>query len=149
FKGPNSRQFGQTNDCPVSLAGGATCTINVTFSPLGVGTETANLQVGGGGATELVAVSGLGTFVNLTPTSIDFGSQAVGTISQSVLIWVTNVGSSTVNIFDITIGGPNSTDFIQTNSCGSSLPAGGICSIVVNFIPTITGPRSAMVMVND
>jgi hypothetical protein len=54
--------FGQTNDCPASLPAGQSCTISVTFKPLGTGSKTAKLTVATGAtATPLnVSLSGAG-----------------------------------------------------------------------------------------
>ena len=35
-----------------------------------------------------------------------------------------NVGTVTLNIFKISIGGPNKTDFAETNTCGATLAPG-------------------------
>jgi hypothetical protein len=43
--GSNPNQFNQTNNCGASLAVGASCTINVTFSPNRRGAQSATLQV--------------------------------------------------------------------------------------------------------
>ena len=43
--GANPNQFSQTNNCGASLAIGASCTINVTFSPRQRNSFSATLQV--------------------------------------------------------------------------------------------------------
>src|SRR5437879_4343663 len=43
--GTNSGDFGQTNNCGTSVAAGAQCTINVTFTPTASGTRTAALDI--------------------------------------------------------------------------------------------------------
>jgi hypothetical protein len=46
--GTDAGDFTQTNNCPVSpntLAGGASCTITVIFTPGDVGTRTAKIVV--------------------------------------------------------------------------------------------------------
>jgi len=125
--------------------------ISVTFTPTAKGVRTAAVSIadGGGGSPQTISLTGSGTVVSVTPSSLNFGSQQVGTISPGMLISVTNLGATTLNITGINITGINSTDFIQTNSCGTRLPAGGTCSIIVNFIPTKTGTRTASVNVND
>src|SRR5205823_1364969 len=49
----------------------------------------------------------------------------------------------------ITISGTNAAEFAQTNTCGTSLPANGSCTINVTFTPQATGLRSAAVYVAD
>jgi hypothetical protein len=57
-----SGDFAQTNTCGSSVAGGAQCTINVTFKPTATGTRTGALTVShdGGGSPSKVALSGIG-----------------------------------------------------------------------------------------
>ncbi len=45
ISGTNAADFSQTNNCGSSLAAGATCTINVTFTPSAAGTRSASLSV--------------------------------------------------------------------------------------------------------
>lgn len=60
--GSNANQFTTTNNCGGSLAGKATCTINVKFSPTTKGAKSANLSVnGGGGGLRTVTLTGTGT----------------------------------------------------------------------------------------
>ena len=60
--GTASSQFHSTNNCGTSLAGHATCTIQVTFKPATRGVKSAFLNVnGGGGGLRSVSLSGNGT----------------------------------------------------------------------------------------
>jgi len=38
-------------------------------------------------------------------------------------------------------------DFVQTNTCGSSLAAGASCTIEIRFTPRATGTRTAVINV--
>lgn len=81
--------------------------------------------------------------VALTPSSINFGNQQVGTKSTPQTATLTNVGSSTLTINAIGINGNDPNDFSQSNNCGSSLPSGKSCQIQVVFDPTMAGTRDA------
>ena len=64
--GAQSGDFGQTNNCPAApatLAGGGSCTFNVTFTPAGMGARTASLKIShdGGGSPAAVSLTGNGT----------------------------------------------------------------------------------------
>src|SRR5262249_12484374 len=60
--GANAGQFASTNNCGESLAGHATCTINVKFKPTTKGAKSATLNVnGGGGGLRSVTLAGTGT----------------------------------------------------------------------------------------
>jgi hypothetical protein len=62
--GTNAAYFAQTNNCPSSLAVGASCTLAVKFTPAATGTFSANLVVvdnaQAGGGTQTVSLSGKG-----------------------------------------------------------------------------------------
>src|SRR5260221_244248 len=85
--------------------------------------------------------------VNLSPTSLSFGSQAVGTISSAQFVTFTNAGSSTINFGTKTISGDFTWGGLGT--CGSSLAVSGICTMSIKFKPTTTGTRTGSLTVND
>jgi hypothetical protein len=58
-----------------------------------------------------------------------------------------NTGSTTRNIASITLSGPQSGDFQQTNSCGTTLAAGADCAITVTFSPQGTGMRTGVIQI--
>jgi F5/8 type C domain/Carbohydrate binding module (family 6)/Abnormal spindle-like microcephaly-assoc'd, ASPM-SPD-2-Hydin len=72
-----SGDFGQTNNCGTSIAAGASCAVNVSFTPTGQGSRTGTLTVASNatGSPTTVALSGTGagtTSTNLAagkPTS--------------------------------------------------------------------------------
>jgi hypothetical protein len=61
--GTNAGDFSQTNTCGTSIAGGASCTIRVTFRPSAIGTRSAAVSIGddGGGSPQEVRLTGKGT----------------------------------------------------------------------------------------
>src|SRR5258708_32366899 len=86
----------------------------------------------------------------LSPASgLTFGSRVIGTTSSPQIATLSNGQSVTLNINSIGFTGTNSGDFAQTNTCGGSLPAGGVCTISVTFTPTANGSRSATLTVTD
>lgn len=85
----------------------------------------------------------------LLKTTIIFNPQLVGTTSPSKRDVLTNGSSTTLTINGITVSGTNASDFSQTNTCGTSLPAGESCNIDINFSPTFGGARQAQVVIND
>jgi hypothetical protein len=128
--------FNLQNSCPKTLAAGASCTINVTFSPTAAGSASGNLTVS---ATDsptphVVPLSGIGTNVTASAGSSVFGQTPVGTTSAGTIkVTLTNQGSSDVGITGVqTVG-----DFSQSNNCGASLGAGLSCTVNVNFKPGI------------
>jgi hypothetical protein len=83
---------------------------------------------------------------SVSPVSILFvGTQALGTTSSPQPVTLTNHGATPLSISTIATTG----DFGQTNNCGTSLPAGGNCTINVTFTPSASGPRSGSLIVQD
>jgi phosphoesterase family protein/Big-like domain-containing protein/ASPM-SPD-2-Hydin domain-containing protein/centrosomal CEP192-like protein len=154
--GLNSADF-QTSTCPSTVAAnGGTCAINVTFTPTATGTRSATLTVTDSAVdspqTASLAgtgISGTAPAVSLSPTSLTFASQTVGTTSAPQTVTLTNTGNAPLTITNIGVAGTNSGDFTQTNTCPSTLAASGTCTFSVTFKPTATGARSALVTITD
>jgi hypothetical protein len=143
--------FSQTNNCPDSLGPGAKCTINVKFHPGNKGVFHSAISVtdNAPGSPQNVPLTGTGTFVQLIPTTLNFGTQPVGTRSLAKTITLTNKGNSTVTITGISITGTDARDFAETNTCGKSVASGASCFIKVTFKPLAKGKRTADVSVYD
>jgi hypothetical protein len=130
-----------TRTCGTSLAAGTSCTVNVAFKPTGIGTRTGSLSAtyGGGGTPSKVTLSGIGTMVLVSPTSLTYVAQKVGTTSLAKAITITNKGTSILTISSIAKTG----DFIITSkTCGTSLAAGTSCKVNMAFKPTALGTRT-------
>ncbi|HXL87732.1 MAG TPA: choice-of-anchor D domain-containing protein [Streptosporangiaceae bacterium] len=92
---------------------------------------------GGGGSTGPTGA------LTASPTSLSFGNEATGQDSTAQTVTVTNPNSSAVSLSAISISGA----FAQTNTCPSSLPGGGSCTVSVQFEPTATGASSGTLSV--
>ncbi|HEY1946691.1 MAG TPA: choice-of-anchor D domain-containing protein [Bryobacteraceae bacterium] len=151
--GTNAGDFSETSTCASTLAAAASCNIAVTFKPVAAGTRTANISVADNaiGSPQTVALTGSASSpaVSFSPTSVTFGSIAVGSASSPSTITFTNVGTVVLNISGISISGTNAGDFSETSTCASTLAAGASCNIVVTFTPLAAGPRTANVSVAD
>jgi hypothetical protein len=143
--------FSQTNNCPSSLPVDTDCQIQVSFKPTAKGPASRELSVtdNATGSPQTVALSGAGTVVKLSPEGVNFGDEKVGTKSAAVPVQLTNTGKTALSITKIAITGTDAGDFSQTNNCGTTVPAGGSCTIKVTFQPTTTGSRSANLAVSD
>jgi hypothetical protein len=152
-----SANFGQTNNCGSSLAAGDSCTISVTFAPTTTGTLNGTLTIadnnnGLTGSTQTVTLSGTGTApgVSLSPASVTFGNQLVGTTSAASAVTVTNNGTASLSFTNIAAAG----DFAVAaggTTCSTTAPvaASGSCVINVTFTPTATGSRSGSLTLSD
>jgi hypothetical protein len=90
--GTNGSEFGQTNNCGSSLAAGASCTVNVSFTPAAGGYRTANLSVSDSeaGSPQSIPVFGSGSDFKISatpfsPTTITAGNSATSTIAVTFL----------------------------------------------------------------
>ncbi len=143
-----SAYYGQTNNCPASLAAGASCSISVTFSPAANGTIAGTVSVvdNAAGTPQSVTLSGICTVVSLSPASLTFPNEPAGTSSPSQPITLSNVGANSVHVSAITFQGASPTDFSQTNNCAAVAP-GATCTINVVFTPASAGSFTANVNV--
>jgi len=143
--------FTQTNNCPAALPVGGACTITVSFTALSA-TAPANssgtvvITDDAPGSPQNVALTGpivTSATGRLSPPSLDFGEQAVGTTSAPRVVTLTNLlnGVSTVPLGIISV--QTNGDFaVAQNSCPASLPAGSSCTLAVAFTPSAAGSRT-------
>jgi Abnormal spindle-like microcephaly-assoc'd, ASPM-SPD-2-Hydin/Cep192 domain 4/Beta-propeller repeat len=145
-----SGDFAETNTCGTSVNAAASCTISVTFTPSITGTRSGTVTVtdNASGSPQTVSLTGTGTtvpVVSLSPASVTFNDQAVGTTSTAQTVTLTNTGNASLSVTGITASG----DFAETNTCGTSVSAGSLCTISVTFKPSATGTRTGTVSVTD
>lgn len=147
--GTNASDFARTTTCGATLAGGASCTISVTFTPTTGGAKTASVSItdDATGSPHTVALTGSGTSVSVTPTSISFGNQRINTTSTARTVTLSNLGTTTLTGVAVSLTGTNATNFAQTNNCSSSLAAGASCTISVTFRPTALGTRTGTLQI--
>jgi hypothetical protein len=86
-----------------------------------------------------------GAAVSLTPDSLMFTPQVVGTFSAARQATLKNVGDAAVKIANMGRSG----DFYGTQNCPGSLRPGASCTIKVTFTPTSGGTRSGDVIITD
>ena len=153
--GTASSEFVQTNNCGNSVAAGSNCTISVIFAPSAGGLRAATITVTDNlsSSPQTVALTGTGgTSASagvLSPTSVTFGNQPVGTTSTALYITLTNLGNSALNISSLGVTDGNAADFAETNNCSNAVSAGANCTIRITFTPSATGPRLASLSVAD
>jgi hypothetical protein len=142
----NVYHYGTYSSMTVDPVGGcAFWYVNEYFAQNQTGSETNwNTRI------STFSLPGCGS-ATLSPTSLAFGVQSIGTTSPTQQVILSNSQSVALNISSISFGGTNPASFTQTNDCGSSLVAGGTCAINVAFAPlgTNSGPFSATLYVYD
>jgi phospholipase C len=142
--------YSETNTCGTSLAAGKSCTVTVTFSPVGSasGFEYGNLVLSDSdpSSPQTVWLKATSTQVNMAPNGLSFPTTKVGTTSAPLKMNLNNYGTAPLEIGTMTVAG----DFaISSKTCGTSVPPASNCSISVTFTPTTTGTRTGSVTITD
>jgi hypothetical protein len=142
--------YSQTNTCGTSLAAGASCAVTVTFSPIASesGFEYGNLILTDSdpSSPQTIWLKGTATQISMAPNGLSFPTTKVGTTSAPLKMNLQNLGNAVVNIGAITTASPFA---ISANTCGTTVPALGKCTISVTFTPTLTGTAAGNVTITD
>jgi Abnormal spindle-like microcephaly-assoc'd, ASPM-SPD-2-Hydin/Beta-propeller repeat/HYDIN/CFA65/VesB-like, Ig-like domain len=140
--------FQFTHTCGTSIAPGTSCAIDVTFTPQETGTRTGALRSYDEGSDEwyeFLPLTGVGIApaLSVSPTSLTFEDQLVGSTSETQTVTLTNTRTGPVNFANIHAA----TDFPQSTDCGNSLTAGASCTINVTFTPEVTGSMTEQITI--
>jgi hypothetical protein len=150
FTGLDAADFASVGSNCSTLAGGASCVINVLFAPMSSGLKSAHLSVaampmGGAALADLTGNAQRPATLIAMPSGLDFGSVAVGT-TKTQTVDVSNVGDAVSGALSVSVGG--STVFsVLSNTCGAALAATAHCNVTVQFAPTATGTVSTTLTV--
>jgi hypothetical protein len=167
--GTNASDFKVTTQPATSVAAGGSTTFTVQFTPSASGTRTATVSFTDNDPTATspftFAVSGVATTtapasyiavtsngqpvaIGSTTTSATnntaFGTATVGaTVTETYTI--TNTGTSGLSVGSLWISGTNTSDFKVTVQPGTWVLPGQTTTFTVQFTPTATGSRSAII----
>jgi FG-GAP-like repeat/Abnormal spindle-like microcephaly-assoc'd, ASPM-SPD-2-Hydin len=149
--GADAGNYAESSSCGASLAVNASCQVSVTFAPTAEGTRNAVLSISDNapGSPQTVSLAGMTTpapTLTLSPSSITFPGQYVGTSGLPLTVTATNAGNAPLTIGSVTT---SSKDFGVLNACGGSLAAGSSCSIGVFFDPASSGSISGTFTIAD
>ena len=154
-----SGDYAFTSACPTALAQGATCTIDVTFTPVAEGTRIGSLTItsNASGSPHAVTLSGTGQpaavgVLEASPSPVTFDPQALNTPSAPQLLTLHNAGTATVNRGPPSVDGDfkllTGTDAdtaTHNQTCTAALAPGASCSLALVFTPTALGTRSGLI----
>ncbi len=131
-------------------AGGGRATFSASFVPTSTGSVTGSISIvsSANNSPTLVALSATGVAnpsLTVSPASLGFAGQIVGTTSSAQTVTLTNNRNVALTISSIVTSG----DFAQTNNCGSSVTADASCAINLTFIPSSTGARTGSLTITD
>jgi hypothetical protein len=149
----NPGEFTQSSTtCGSALPAGASCAINLIFTPSQTGPRAAVLTITDdtAGSPQSVGLAGVGLIsgpnATLSTESLPFlGTELVGTTSPARTLSVSNYGTVALNI-----GGISATSsFAETNNCIGSLPSLTSCNISVTFTPGGSGGATGTLSISD
>ncbi|MGE5204515.1 MAG: alkaline phosphatase family protein [Chlamydiota bacterium] len=140
--------------CGSSLAVSASCSASVSFTPEVAGPDLGALTVTDDsvGSPHTVSLTGTGTVVSLSPTTIGFGNQNVGASSAPVPVTLTNNGANPLTITAIRTA---NLPFTETNTCiaagatQGTVAGGTSCTIAVTFTPRTPGLIKSTLSISD
>lgn len=128
-------------------AGATSAPLNITTSLVSAETVVTILASYNGGVGIAVLTLEPAAELSVSPATWDFGSQAVGTSSAGQSFTLTNSGTSSLAINFVQLATGQAFK-ISENTCGTSIAAGGGCSISVTFDPSVLGSASDAVQIS-
>jgi hypothetical protein len=128
----------------VDSTAAASTTVNIFQAGTWTGAGTINVL------GSCAGVGGPPGLAVLSPTTLTFGGQVVGTTSGAQTITLSNPGDNTLNITSIvasTTSAPTSPgDFaIASTTCGATLVPAASCTVNVSFTPVAGGSRTGRI----
>jgi hypothetical protein len=100
------------------------------------------------GVTPVPVPSPRPSALSFSPATLTFALQDIGTSSTSQPVTVTNFGGAPLTFSSISASG----DFAETDNCPkspNSLVAGASCTVNVSYVPTVAGPATGLLTLND
>ena len=151
---------GAGTTCGASLAAKAKCNLAVTFSPSVAGAINGGVSIADGTtfSPQLVGLSGTGSGgstapLTLTPPTLTFAAQVVGTASAAKTVTVKNSSAAAVTLSSLATSGDFSVVGTSTKPCaaGLKLNPNAACQIAVTFSPVLgtTGAVNGAAVLTD
>jgi hypothetical protein len=149
----NPGEFTQSSTtCGPTLPAGASCAINLIFTPAQTGPRAAVLTITDdtAGSPQSVGLTGVGLIsgpnATLSTESLPFlGTELLGTTSPARTISVSNYGTVALNIGSVSA----TSSFAETNNCIGSLPSLTSCNISVTFTAEGSGGATGTLSISD
>ena len=158
LSGANASSF-NVNACPSPIAPAGNSSILISCEPGSVGPKTAQLTVNTNDSDESSVNYSLACTGQAPPepefesapvanSTIEFGDQVSGELSQSAAIEVSNAGTQTLLLMSCDLGGADASSF-NVVSCPVSVPVSGSAQILVNCEPVSLGQKAAALTVQS
>ena len=148
LSGPGAANYAiGTDPCAgAAIASGATCSVDVSFTPGSEGALAASLDLIDSGAAHSVPLAGTGgqSGLTATPAVVNFLNHNVSTTSPEQTLTLKNTGPVSLNVSNLAISGANAAEFaISRNGCTAAVSSGDTCTVGLKFLPGATGARNA------
>jgi beta-lactam-binding protein with PASTA domain len=136
---------------PFNIAAGGSQAFTLAFKPGSTGAKSATISIASNGGNGSVSASGTGTtppvpVMGVSPASLAFGNQDVGTTSAAQTVTISNTGTGTLNVTSIS---SSNTEFKFSPATLSSIAPGGSALLSVTFAPTTTGAKTATISITS
>lgn len=141
--------FALAHELPTQLGQDASTTLDVTFTPTAIASFQGLLEVTTDNARRPKATiclkgEGGGPDIDVTPTTLSFGTVAVGNAKQ-LRVTVANIGFDPLNVSGVRFTGPSAAEFHSNFTSPAQIPVGGSRSITVEYRPVDDGNDSATI----
>jgi len=140
------------NNCGASLAGGASCSTGVIFSPSVNGAFTGTLTIASPTLTATASVplsgtSGVPGSVQYQPSLLIFQQTGVGLVSGSSTVTIANP-DSVISLGSLALKVTPGFQLVSS-TCPATLAPGASCTAVVAFAPTSAGAQNGSLNVTS
>ncbi|HVV82041.1 MAG TPA: choice-of-anchor D domain-containing protein [Kofleriaceae bacterium] len=130
-----------------TLAGGASCTLHVVFTPTASGQVSGMVTVSanpGGSQTAMLTGNGQRpATLSANTNQLMFGPVEVGALSGGMNWTITNTGDVPSSVPVLALNSME-LDTSGGNTCTAALQPGGMCTVTLKFKPSTGGARTAM-----
>lgn len=134
---------------PFTVAAGGQQTVSVRFAPTGVGAQTGNLTLASNDrsrASVSVTLAGNGVTaavptIDVTPTSLDFGTVAVGQ-GKDLTLTIRNTGNAVLNVGPLTSSDARAFSVVPSSVTSFTVAAAGQQTVNVRFAPVAAGSQT-------
>jgi N-acetylneuraminic acid mutarotase len=139
-------QFKVTGSMTTQRVEGYTATLLANGTVLAAG----GLGCGNACSSAEIYTPGPSPLANLSPTSLTFEPQLVGSTSPAQNLTLGNLGSRALSVGTVSVSGAQAADFATSGTCaGAALAPGASCTVSVTITPSAVGPRSASLVIQD
>ncbi|MFL5815717.1 MAG: choice-of-anchor D domain-containing protein [Bdellovibrionia bacterium] len=148
-----SSGFNGSGNCPVGIvAPGASCTVNIVFKPAAVGSVSGSMSIAtnASGSPVVVKLAGVGAspaapVLNLSASSLNFGSVTVGRTSPAQVLTLKNTGNANLSITSAFVF---SSGFSGSGNCPvGTLAPGASCYVNIVFKPASKGTKTGSIQI--